>query len=137
MAMEIEILARLLLAAFVGAVIGLEREMAHKPAGIRTNSLVSLGACVFTILSSCGLFASDPTRIASGIVTGIGFLGAGVIINSGKGVQGTTTAATIWAAAAIGMGIGLGEYFLSIASVIIVLFVLKLKKMEKPMKKMK
>jgi putative Mg2+ transporter-C (MgtC) family protein len=102
---------RLLLAAALGAAIGLEREFRQKPAGLRTNILIALGSALLTILSiAIGGGGSTPDRIAAQIVTGIGFLGGGAILRSGKTVQGMTTAATIWVNAAIGMAAGAGEF---------------------------
>jgi putative Mg2+ transporter-C (MgtC) family protein len=101
---------RLLLAAGLGAVIGLEREYHQKPAGLRTNILIALGSALLTILSISIGTGSTPDRIAAGIVTGIGFLGGGAILRSGKSVHGMTTAATIWVNAAIGMAAGAGEF---------------------------
>jgi putative Mg2+ transporter-C (MgtC) family protein len=99
---------RLLLAAGLGASIGLEREFRHKPAGLRTNILIAVGAALFTTLSidlARVYGGSTPDRIAAQIVTGIGFLGGGAILRSGKTVYGMTTAATIWVNAAIGMAV--------------------------------
>lgn len=115
----------LLIAAILGGVIGLERELHGKAAGLRTNILISLGSCVFTIIS-VSLSGSDPGRIAAQIVTGIGFLGAGAIIHSGTGTHGLTTAAGIWIVASIGMACGAGFYFLAIATTVLTLLVLML-----------
>lgn len=128
---EIEMIIRLIFATGLGSLVGLEREIMHKPAGLRTNALVCLGSCFFTILS-VQYFGSDYARIAAGIVTGIGFVGAGIIINSGKEVQGITTAATLWTVAAIGMGCGAGAYILCAAATLVALTVLKMKVLEKP-----
>lgn len=96
-------------AALFGALVGVEREIKEKPAGVRTLSLVSIGAAVFTMMSMVMAGdRADPGRIAAQIVTGIGFLGAGAILRSPLGVVGMTTAATIWVAAAIGMVVGAG-----------------------------
>src|SRR3990172_3369786 len=107
-----EILLRLILALVLGGLIGLERETVEKPAGLRTHTLVTLGAALFTLISKEGFFGSgaDPARIASNIVVGIGFLGAGTIWRSGVNVQGLTTAATLWTSAAIGTAAGAGFY---------------------------
>jgi putative Mg2+ transporter-C (MgtC) family protein len=99
-----------LAAGLFGALVGVEREIKEKPAGVRTLSLVSIGACIFTMVSA--LVAgdtADPGRIAAQVVSGIGFLGAGAILRSPLGVVGMTTAATIWVAAAIGMVVGAGH----------------------------
>src|SRR3989441_8532574 len=119
---ELEIIGRLVLAGLLGGVIGLERELRGYPAGIRTLALVTLGACLFTDLSQ--LLGGDD-RVAAQIVTGIGFLGAGVIFREGMGVRGITTAATIWSAAAIGMAIGLELYVVGVLGAAIVFVVLQ------------
>ena len=116
-----EFLFRMLLASLLGGIIGLERDIHGRAAGLRTHLLVSLGAAVFTILSetiSKGAgtsgFPSDPGRIAAQVVSGIGFLGAGVIIKEGVNVRGLTTAACLWTAAAIGMAVGGGYYNIAV-----------------------
>lgn len=122
-----QILFRLFLATLLSALIGIERETKHRPAGLRTNILVGLGSCLIVILSlRTGLLSGvDPTRIAAGVVTGIGFLGAGVIMRANNNeIQGITTAATIWIVSAIGMAVGFGDYFAAIATTVVVLFVL-------------
>jgi putative Mg2+ transporter-C (MgtC) family protein len=110
-----ELLERLLLAAACGALIGLEREWRQKAAGLRTNMLIAMGAALFTVMSieMAGGPGADPTRIASQIVTGVGFLGAGAILRTGAHVRGLTTAATIWMNAAVGVAAGGGEYRLA------------------------
>lgn len=115
-----DLLLRLLLVILVGGTIGAEREFRSKSAGFRTMILICLGSFLFTMFSK---FMSDttPDRIASNIVTGIGFLGAGVIFQSDNKINGITTAATIWAVAALGMGIADGLYMMVIVSTIIVL----------------
>ena len=116
---------RLALAAALGGAIGLEREYRHKPAGLRTNMLISLGSALFSILSvELGAGAGSPDRIAAQVVTGIGFLGAGAILRSGENVHGLTTAATIWVNAAIGMAAGLGSYTVATVGAAITLVVL-------------
>jgi len=104
---QLEIVGRLCLAGLLGALIGLERELRGYPAGIRTIALVAVGSALFTDVS--GLLGGDD-RVAAGIVSGIGFLGAGVIFREGYTVRGITTAATIWSAAAVGMAIGAELY---------------------------
>lgn len=128
MPIELEIVLRLLLAAALGAVIGYQRERAAKPAGLRTHVLICLGAALFAIASTHGFGpGASPARIAAGVVTGIGFLGAGAIIQSREGiVVGLTTAATIWAVAAIGLAAGAGLYIVSVVSTAIALIVLVL-----------
>lgn len=117
-----EQILRLILAVILGLAIGLEREKAHKPAGLRTHMLVCLGSCIFTLASL--EFGLDPARIASGIVAGIGFLGAGAIIAERERVVGLTTAASLWVTAAIGLTIGIGNYILAIVSAILTLLIL-------------
>ena len=119
---------RLALALAAGAVIGLEREFRGKAAGMRTNMLICVGSCLLMILSieiaRTTQAAVDPSRIASQVVTGIGFLGAGAIIRSHLHVSGLTTAATIWALAALGLIIGAGYYWLSVLSTALVFLTL-------------
>lgn len=115
---------KILLAILAGGLIGIEREFRDKAAGFRTLIFICLGSALFSILSSKLAISSDPTRIATGIVTGVGFLGAGVIMREGGRVTGLTTAATIWLTAAIGMGIGGGQYLLSGATVLLAMIVL-------------
>jgi len=119
---ELEILGRLLLAGLLGGLIGLERELRGYPAGIRTIGLVALGSCLFTDISR--LLGGDD-RVAAQIVTGIGFLGAGVIFREGYTVKGITTAATIWAAAAVGMAVGTGLYLVGVAGAVAVFAILE------------
>src|SRR6476660_8585896 len=102
--MPVDFVWRLLLAAGLGAAIGLEREYRRKPAGLRTNILIAVGSALFTITSiQLAAIGGTPDRIAAQIVTGMGFLGGGAILRSGINIQGMTTAATIWVNAAIGM----------------------------------
>jgi putative Mg2+ transporter-C (MgtC) family protein len=111
---------RLILAVFLGMIVGLEREKAHKPAGLRTHMLVSLGSCLFMIVSL--EFSFDPARIAAGVVTGVGFIGAGTIIAERDKIVGVTTAASLWVTSAIGLSVGAGNYVLaSIASLLALL----------------
>jgi len=117
------ILLRLGLAILLGGIIGMEREYRDKSAGFRTLTLISIGSCLFTLVSFM-LTSGTDDRIASNIVTGIGFLGAGVIFKSEKGVNGLTTAASIWAVAALGMAVGSGFYTMSIASCLAILLIL-------------
>ena len=124
---ELDVILRLILAALVGGVIGLDRERAHKWAGIRTLLLVCLGSALFTIVSIFGFGdPADPSRLAAGIVVGIGFLGAGVILHSERGVVGLTTAAAVWAVAAVGVAIGCGLYLVALATAILILVALRL-----------
>ena len=118
-------LNRLLVAAVLGAVLGLEREYRRKPAGLRTNILIAIGSALFTIVSiALGNAAGSPDRVAAQIVTGIGFLGGGAILRSGMDVHGMTTAAAIWVNAAIGMAAGAGELGLATATTTLTLVVL-------------
>jgi putative Mg2+ transporter-C (MgtC) family protein len=114
---------RLLLAAGLGAVIGLERELRQKPAGLRTNILIAVGSALFSIVS-IRVVGGSPDRIAAQIVSGVGFLGAGAIMRGRTNVHGMTTAATIWVNAAIGMAAGLGEPALATAATFLTLLVL-------------
>src|ERR1043166_7608272 len=119
--------SRLLLAAGLCAAIGLEREYRQKPAGLRTNILIALGAALFTILSTLiGGDAGSADRIAAQIITGIGFLGGGAILRRGSAVHGMTTAATIWVNAAIGMSAGAGYFALATTTTAVTLIVLVL-----------
>ena len=104
---------KLALSLVLGAVVGIERELNEKPAGLRTNVLICLGSAAFTILSIRLGGKADPARIAAQILSGIGFLGAGAIMREGEHVKGLTTAAVIWVVAAIGMGAGMGYYTLA------------------------
>jgi len=123
---EGEAILRLILAVVLGSFIGSERELKNKPAGVRTHALVSLGSCLFTIVSlSFGTVASvDPSRVAAGIVTGIGFLGAGAIFRIEDRIAGLTTAADLWVIAAVGLAVGLGYYSLAISSAVLAYSVL-------------
>lgn len=113
----------LLLAALLSMVIGLDREL-HSPAGLRTHMLVGLGACLFTQLSIYAFYPGDPARIAAQVVTGVGFLGAGTILQRKHNVHHLTTAASIWATAAVGMAVGVGAWFLAILATLITWFIL-------------
>ena len=114
---------RLIIAAALGALIGLEREIHDHPAGMRTHLLVSVGSAGFTVLSIAAFPApgADPARIAAQIVTGIGFLGAGAILKEGATIRGLTTAASLWATAAVGMAAGAGAWITAVAITIIVI----------------
>lgn len=127
-----EELLRVVVAAGLGGLVGLERELREREAGFRTHLLVSVGSCLFTLVSAYGfheflvgggsIVRADPTRIAAQIVTGIGFLGAGAIIRQGFSVRGLTTAATLWVVAAIGMASGAGYYSAAVITTALVLF---------------
>ncbi len=118
------LLLRLTLAIIIGGIIGAEREYRNKSAGFRTMIMISLGACLFTIFSEYIGSPNNIDRIASNIVTGIGFLGAGIIFKTDDKVKGLTTAVTIWLVAALGMGIGDGYYFASILGCALAMIVL-------------
>jgi putative Mg2+ transporter-C (MgtC) family protein len=127
MSTEIEMVLRLLLAAVLGAGIGYQRERAKKPAGLRTHMLIALGAALFTVVSIYGFGdKGDPSRVAAGVVAGIGFLGAGVIFRAMRGdlPMGLTTAASIWIVAAIGMAAGVGLYLVSVVIAVLSVLIL-------------
>lgn len=126
---DIETIFRLVLAIALGGLIGFERELKHRPAGLRTHMLVSLGATVFTIISLS--FDVESSRIAAGIVTGIGFLGAGSIIAQKGHIRGITSAATLWVVAGIGLSVGVGQYIIAIITALFVSAILQLGKIEK------
>lgn len=144
---EIDILIKLLLAAIAGGLVGLEREKHGRPAGLRTNILVSLGACAMMIISEAfylkyGMLDTesavrfDPSRVAAQIVTGIGFLGAGVILKEGISVRGLTTAASLWVVASLGMAFGMGYFTLgAITTVLVLVSLVFLKKLDPMLKK--
>ena len=133
---DLDLLARLSVAAGLGAAIGIEREIRDREAGIRTHLLVALGAALFTVISAFGfrdilsasgpdvLVRLDPSRIAAQIVTGIGFLGAGAIIREGLSVRGLTTAGSLWVSAAIGMAAGSGWYWAATVATALTIFAL-------------
>lgn len=121
---ELEVFARVVIAFLLGALIGWERERHGISAGIRTYGSISLGACVFGVLSYS--IGADPSRIAAQVVTGVGFLGGGVIFRQGDYVSGLTTAATLWATAAIGLAVSFGMYLVSILTSILIYLLLYL-----------
>lgn len=129
---NLEIFGQLLLAMLLGSLIGLERRMAGKKAGMRTFALVSLGAALFSIISKYafedfwGVPGFDPSRIASQVVVGIGFIGAGVIIFQRSAVKGLTTAAGMWVSAAIGMAVGFKMYGIALFSTVLTITILLL-----------
>ena len=115
---QIDVIVRLAIAVAAGMAIGIEREMQEQAAGLRTHILVCVGSCLFTLVGVYGFqhlgggtANPEPTRIASNIVTGVGFLGAGAILREGLSVRGLTTAASLWVVAAIGMAVAVGMYF--------------------------
>ena len=133
---ELTVIFRIGLAIFLASILGVERELTGKFAGLRTHILVSLGACVFTILSLYAfqisthakgvIIQDDPARIAAQIITGIGFIGAGTVMRHGSSVSGITTAATLWVCAAIGMACGSGQYVIAVFSAVCAAIVLVL-----------
>lgn len=124
MFLQPEDIIKLVLALLAGGLIGMEREYRSKAAGFRTIIFITLGSAVFTILSLRYGDPREPTRIAAAVVTGVGFIGAGAILQSRHRILGLTTAATIWMAAAVGMVIGVGEYYLSAVILVFMLIVL-------------
>lgn len=123
---------QLLLAALLSAVIGLDRERFNYRAGLRTHMLVGIGACLFTALSVRAFPGGDPSRVASQILPGIGFLGAGTILKMGANIRGLTTAASIWATSSIGMAVGLGAWLLAIIASLTIWFTLAIVKRIEP-----
>ena len=123
---RLELMLQLGLATLLGGAIGLERELGGKPAGLRTNILICLGSVLYTHISIAmmGAGASDPTRVAGQIVTGVGFIGAGTILHARGAIVGLTSAATIWVVAAIGVALGSGYYLEGVGTTVIVLAVL-------------
>ncbi len=129
-----EILIKIGISLVLGLIIGLEREMTNKTAGLRTHILICLGSTVFTILSLHGftsqtiqngiIIQNDPARIAAQILTGIGFIGGGAVLHYGINIYGVTTAATIWITASLGMAVGVGSYMLAIVTTLITFIVL-------------
>ncbi len=127
--LQIDLAIRLLVGAVLGAAIGVEREIHEHPAGMRTHMLVALGCTFFTVLSIYGFdirvgtqpVSVDPSRVAAQIVTGMGFIGAGAILKYGTSIRGLTTAASLWSTAAIGVGVGTGQYVLALVATALVL----------------
>ena len=124
--LAVEFSVKILLALLLGGIVGFERERRRVPAGLRTFMLVSVGSCVFTLISYHGFSGGDPARVAAQIVSGIGFLGAGVTLQRKGTIYGLTSAAGIWAVAAIGMAVGTGRYFIALLSTLAIFSVLGL-----------
>lgn len=131
-----DILLRIIFSIILGSIIGLERELTNKSAGLRTQIMVCLGSCLFTILSIYGFSTAvtlyplgDPSRVAAQIITGIGFIGAGTVLRQGLTVTGLTTASTLWIVAAIGMACGCGKLNIAIVSTILAVAILVLIRM--------
>lgn len=124
------ILIRIALATIIGGLIGWEREVNHRPAGFRTNTLVCIGSTIVMITGIClsneyvDIMTADPARLSAQVISGIGFLGAGTIIKNGKSIRGLTTAASLWVVACIGLAIGAGFYNLSIISGTLIIIIL-------------
>jgi putative Mg2+ transporter-C (MgtC) family protein len=124
-ALRLELLLQVVLATLLGGAIGMERELSGKPAGLRTNILICVGATLFTVLSlklSGG--RGDPARVAAQILPGVGFIGAGTILHARGSVTGLTSAATIWVVAAIGMALGAGAYTEAVGTTLLVMLIL-------------
>ena len=126
--LELELVLRVLFACVLGSIIGLERSRKHKAAGVRTYIIVAIGAAIFTIVSKYGFLSIaaektrvDVSRVAHTIVTGVGFLGAGIIVSKGDKIQGLTTAAGVWVMAAIGIACGTGMYIPALCAAILIL----------------
>ncbi len=131
MLVDNDILIRVIVSVILGSIIGLEREITNKSAGLRTQILVCLGSCVFTILSIYGFATAvtlyplgDPSRVAAQIITGIGFIGAGTVLRQGFTITGLTTASTLWIVAAIGMACGCGKIGLAVIATLIAVIIL-------------
>ncbi len=130
---DLDILIRILVSIILGSLIGFEREITNKSAGLRTQIMVCLGSCIFTILSIYGFSTAvtlyplgDPARVAAQIITGIGFIGAGTVLRQGLTVTGLTTASTLWIVAAIGMACGCGKISIAVISTVLAVAILVL-----------
>ncbi|HEY3127836.1 MAG TPA: MgtC/SapB family protein [Acidobacteriota bacterium] len=125
MNLALSVILRIVSATGLGGIVGIERTLRHKPAGLRTNMLIAMGSALFTVLSlELGRDTHEPTRIMAQIITGIGFIGGGAILRSGLTVTGLTTAATIFVVAGIGMAVGAGYYWIGLVSTIFILVTL-------------
>lgn len=123
--LRLELLVQLLLAVVLGGAVGIERELRGKPAGLRTNILICVGATLFTVLSfRMSLGRGDPGRVAAQVLTGVGFIGAGTIMHMRGAVTGLTSAATIWVVAAVGMAVGSGAYVEALGATLLITLVL-------------
>jgi len=129
--LELELVARVILGFILSGIVGLEREVSLKPAGLRTHILVGLGSTLLTVLSLNAFPYSDSSRVAASIIVGIGFLGAGTIIKTKEKVIGLTTAATLWIVASIGVAVGAGFYLLATIATTLAFLVLKLDMFER------
>ena len=126
LATQLDLALRLTVGLVLGAIVGFERELQSQPAGFRTHSVVALGAALFTVVSAYAFSGpgADPTRIAAQIVSGIGFIGAGTILQSRGQIRGLTTAASLWSVAGIGMAAGAGLYGVAVAGTVLMLIIL-------------
>lgn len=123
--LHLELLLQVVLATVLGGAIGMERELSGKPAGLRTNILICVGATLFTVLSlKLAAIRGDPARVAAQILPGVGFIGAGTILHARGSVTGLTSAATIWVVAAIGMALGAGAYTEAVGTTLLVMLIL-------------
>lgn len=129
---QVTIVLQLILAGILSGLIGMDRERKGRDAGLRTHMLVGIGSCLFTSLSVFAFEGGDPGRVASQILPGIGFLGAGAILKQQSTIHGLTTAASIWITAAIGMGVGTGAWFSAICATLIIWFTLVIVQKMKP-----
>lgn len=130
---EIALVIPLIVAAALGSIIGLERSLNHKPAGVRTHALVCMGAALITVVAT-SVTSSDPTasaRVIAGIITGVGFLGAGAIMHLKENVEGLTTAAGIWVVAAIGIATGMEYYLFATVAALLTLLILEVERITK------
>ncbi|NIO45119.1 MAG: magnesium transporter MgtC [Candidatus Aenigmarchaeota archaeon] len=128
---DLIIVIKIIIATICGGIIGYEREISRKAAGLRTHILVCLGSAIFTVLSLQAFPGADTSRVAAYIIAGIGFIGAGTVIQTKEKVIGLTTAASLWITASIGMAVGSEFYILALIATIISYFTLKLGKLEK------
>ncbi len=129
---QLTIAVQLILAGMLTGLIGMDRERRGHDAGLRTHMLVGIGSCLFTSLSIFAFGDGDPGRVASQILPGIGFLGAGAILKQGANIQGLTTAASVWLTAAVGMGVGTGAWFSAIFATLMIWFTLAIVQRMKP-----
>jgi len=131
---QLDFVLRILLAFALSGILGFERERVDKPAGLRTHILVGVGSCLFTVISFTAFPGGDPARVAAYVVAGIGFIGAGTILQTRERVLGITTAASLWIAAAIGMAAGVGYYVLAVIVTALSYLTLRLRPLEKKIK---
>lgn len=118
---ELIYLLRIIISAVLGFAIGFERKMRYKEAGVRTHTIVTMGACIIMLVSKYGFEGADSARVAAQIVSGIGFIGAGMIVYKRQAIQGLTTAAGIWTTAGVGMAVGAGMYWLALGATVLII----------------